>query len=200
MYNFWLERPKVFFLDNLDAYAMKSCRDGEFTIVPVEIIVGNAKTRRKPKKTPTKSSIVVLPRCSKLIAAEEKRLLRGIVNHMSSERYPVAYNYFLVGWKCKKKEWCQKTWPYWQKRILHLERWRSYPQRLQEPEFRQLQRRIQKQSGYYELHRSYSYAPSVFGGELEQQAHRSYVGYRRSALHRFLYSLWASGQEARYDP
>ncbi|CAH1118614.1 unnamed protein product [Phaedon cochleariae] len=51
-------------------------RMGQFTIVPVEILVGNTRTKRKMKKVPTKSDITVLPRCSKLVANKEKKILR----------------------------------------------------------------------------------------------------------------------------
>ncbi|KAJ8954144.1 hypothetical protein NQ318_005738 [Aromia moschata] len=54
---------------------------GEFTIVPVEIVVGNAKTTRKVTKCPTRSTINVLPRCSKLVADEQKRILRKIAEN-----------------------------------------------------------------------------------------------------------------------
>ncbi|XP_023310426.1 uncharacterized protein LOC111691585 [Anoplophora glabripennis] len=50
---------------------------GEFTIAPVEIVVGNMKTKEKIKKTAT-SEKGVLPRCSKSVADEEKRVLRKI--------------------------------------------------------------------------------------------------------------------------
>ncbi|KAG5865295.1 hypothetical protein JTB14_003959 [Gonioctena quinquepunctata] len=49
---------------------------GRFTIVPVEIVVGNVSTTRKLRKTPVRSGISILPRCSKLICDEEKKLLR----------------------------------------------------------------------------------------------------------------------------
>lgn len=54
----------------------------EFAIVPVEIVVGDARTRRKAKKTGT-SEVGVLPRCSKLVADEEKKILRKIVSSPS---------------------------------------------------------------------------------------------------------------------
>nr|CAI5839711.1 unnamed protein product [Callosobruchus analis] len=53
-------------------------RMGEFTIVPVEIVVGNVRTINKCKRAKTRSSISVLPRCSKLHADEEKKALRRI--------------------------------------------------------------------------------------------------------------------------
>ncbi|XP_019769617.1 uncharacterized protein LOC109544047 isoform X1 [Dendroctonus ponderosae] len=54
-------------------------RAGEFVIVPVEIVVGNAKTvRKQPQKSTTRSSINVLPRCSKLVASEQKKKLRKL--------------------------------------------------------------------------------------------------------------------------
>lgn len=55
-------------------------RSSTFTIFPVEIIVGNQKTTLKSKKVPTRSEINVLPRCSKSIAIEEKRMMRKIVS------------------------------------------------------------------------------------------------------------------------
>ncbi|XP_074039685.1 uncharacterized protein [Leptinotarsa decemlineata] len=51
---------------------------GEFTIVPVEIVVGNMKTSKKVGKHPVKSDISVLPRCSKLVADEEMKAMRKI--------------------------------------------------------------------------------------------------------------------------
>lgn len=55
-------------------------RAAEFLIVPVEIVVGSARTIRKmPEKSPTRSSINILPRCSKQTASEQKRILRKLV-------------------------------------------------------------------------------------------------------------------------
>ncbi|CAH1989161.1 unnamed protein product [Acanthoscelides obtectus] len=56
-------------------------RMGEFTIVPVEIVVGNVRTINKRKRAKTRSSISVLPRCSKLHADEEKKALRRIAEN-----------------------------------------------------------------------------------------------------------------------
>ncbi|XP_050312068.1 uncharacterized protein LOC126747451 [Anthonomus grandis grandis] len=55
-------------------------RLGEFVLVPVEIVVGNMRTHKKPvmDKSPTRSSINTLPRCSKLVASEQKRKLRKL--------------------------------------------------------------------------------------------------------------------------
>ncbi|KAL1502116.1 hypothetical protein ABEB36_007308 [Hypothenemus hampei] len=55
-------------------------RVGEFIIVPVEIVVASAKKiiRLPVEKSPTKSSINVLPRCSKQTANEEKKQLRKL--------------------------------------------------------------------------------------------------------------------------
>lgn len=51
--------------------------------MPVEIIVGSAHTIRKvPEKSPTRSSINILPRCSKQTASEQKRILRKMVTFL----------------------------------------------------------------------------------------------------------------------
>lgn len=56
-------------------------RNSTFTIFPVEIVIGNESTR-KPKKVTTKCEINVLPRCSKLVANKNKRMLRKIVSYL----------------------------------------------------------------------------------------------------------------------
>lgn len=58
-------------------------RAGEFVIVPVEIVVGSARTvRKQPQKSTTRSSVNVLPRCSKLVASEQKKKLRKLVRRI----------------------------------------------------------------------------------------------------------------------
>nr|CAH7728598.1 unnamed protein product [Callosobruchus chinensis] len=73
-------------------------RMGEFTIVPVEIVVGNVRTINKCRRAKTRSSINVLPRCSKLHADEEKKALRKIAEN--DRRRQEARRRQLLGRKC----------------------------------------------------------------------------------------------------
>ncbi|XP_076256073.1 uncharacterized protein LOC143193632 [Rhynchophorus ferrugineus] len=54
-------------------------RGGDFIIVPVEIVINTGKKNRiLVERTPTKSSINTLPRCSKLTASEQQKKLRKL--------------------------------------------------------------------------------------------------------------------------
>lgn len=69
-------------------------KSAEFAIVPVEIVVGTARTKRKTKRKAA-SETGVLPRCSKLVANEQKRTLRKIVSILprtSSFHYIVIFD------------------------------------------------------------------------------------------------------------
>lgn len=62
-------------------------RSSTFTIFPVEIVIGGRKTGFKTKRVITRGVINVLPRCSKLVASQEKRTLRKIVSLSQLRKY-----------------------------------------------------------------------------------------------------------------
>ncbi|XP_060534309.1 uncharacterized protein LOC132706789 [Cylas formicarius] len=61
-------------------------RSGEYEILPVEIVVENIKSFPKGEKPITKSGPNALPRCSKAVVSEQKKLLRKLAEEERKRR------------------------------------------------------------------------------------------------------------------
>ncbi|XP_030747483.1 uncharacterized protein LOC115875982 isoform X2 [Sitophilus oryzae] len=71
-------------------------RDGEFVIVPAEIVVRCGKMVKRPlEKTPTRSSVNTLPRCSKQTVSEQKKKLRKLAE--SERKHKEAKKLEMIG-------------------------------------------------------------------------------------------------------